>query len=619
MSFRIKSFAYYGALVVVWCVIGLTGLLAWYAHDLPDPETAFTAHRRPSITIVAGDGSPLFRVGDRHAGPVVLSELPDHLPAAVLATEDRRFRTHFGIDPIAVVRALMVNVRAGRIRQGGSTITQQVAKTLFLTPERTLRRKVRELLLALWLEWRFTKDQILSIYLNRVYLGAGAYGVEAAARTYFGRSARSLGLYESAMLAGLLKAPSRDNPFRDAERAHRRTVRVLAGMVDAGYLSEAEARAARVRRRPASQKPAATIGRHFADWVVEQVPAFVAGGDRDLRVITTLDPRLQRLAESLLARAMATWSEGVRDGEAALVVMTPDGAVKAMVGGRDYGRSPFNRATQAFRQPGSAFKPVVFLAGLESGLVPGDRFTDEPIRVGDWSPRNFSRRYRGEVTVRQALAQSINSVAVRVGQRAGFGRIVEVARRLGFTGRLEPRPSLALGAGEVSLIELTAAYAVFANGGRGVWPHGIEEIRDASGQVLYRRVGSGPGRVVGRDHAAVMNAMLADVIVMGTGRAARLSRPVAGKTGTSQNFRDAWFVGYSAQLVAGVWVGNDDGRPMNQVTGGGLPAKIWRDVMATAHAGLPPLALFGTERAASRGRSPGFWRDLLSRLRVGDG
>ena len=483
------------ATAAVWAVIAAGIGAAWYAYDLPDVDSAVAATRRPSVSVLAADGSAIAQYGDLYGAPVRLAELPAALPQAVLATEDRRFHSHFGLDVIGLARATLANLRAGRIVEGGSTITQQVAKNLFLTPERTIKRKAQELMLALWLERKFTKEQILTLYLNRVYLGAGTYGVEAAARRYFGVPARRLSLYQAATLAGLLKAPSRYNPIRDPKRAAERTRVVLANMVAAGYLAPGDAeRAERQRLSTAKTASGGTSGRYFADWILEQVSAYVTRGNRDLTVFTTFDSNLQRMAESAVEKTLAGPGASVAASQAALVALGPDGAVRAMVGGRDYRKSQFNRATQARRQPGSAFKPLVYLAALEAGLTPDTRLTDEPVSIDGWSPRNFTGRHLGEVTLRQAMAQSINTVAVSAAERAGRGRVVETARRLGITAELRPTPSLALGAIEVGLMELTAAYAPFANGGIGVWAYGIEEVRDNRGNVLYSRSGSGPGR-----------------------------------------------------------------------------------------------------------------------------
>lgn len=590
--------AKWGLVAGIWGSVAAAALIVVYAYDLPNVDEAFAPTRRPTVTVLAVDGSEIAAVGDLYGMPARLADLPPALPHAVIATEDRRFYDHLGLDPIGLARALVANLRAGRVVQGGSTITQQVAKNLFLSSERSIKRKVQELLLALWLERRFTKDQILTVYLNRVYLGAGTYGVEAAAKRYFNRPVRTLSTWESAMIAGLLKAPSRYNPFADPKRADERTAQVLENMVAAGYLTPDQAKKAAVRKRGVvASRPGNQI-RHFVDWVMEQAPGFVSPDDRDLIVHTTLDKRMQHQAEAAIARVLDGLGRKKDVGEAALVALTPDGAVRAMVGGRDYRQSQFNRATQALRQPGSAFKPFVYLAGLERGIGPDARFKDAPFSIDGWSPKNFKPGYQGDVTVAEALAQSINTVAVLVARTAGERRVVETAKHLGLRGDFMPTPALALGAGEVSLLALTAAYGPFANGGMGVWPYGIEKITDNRGRVLYARTGSGPGRVIAPDTAATMTRMLVRVIEDGTGHAAAIDRPAAGKTGTSQNHRDAWFIGFTADLVAGVWMGNDDGKPMRGVTGGGLPASAWKDFMAAAHKGRPAKPLKGAEPPA---------------------
>ncbi len=598
-------------IAAIWGSVGLAVLLGYHAYDLPSVDKALLAQRRPAVTLLARDGSILASFGDTQGAAVRLGDLPVHLEQAVLATEDRRFRSHWGMDVIGLARAMMANLKAGRIVQGGSTITQQVAKNLFLSPSRTVRRKLRELLLALWLEHKFSKDQILTIYLNRVYLGAGTYGVEAAARKFFSRPAARLNLYQSALIAGLLKAPSRLNPQHDARAADRRARVVLANMVAAGFITPARAgRAGKGKaRRAARPSRGAREGRYFADWIIEQLPGFVGPQAGDVSVLTTLDKRLQRIAQKKITRLMGGGAARVGATQLAFVALSPDGAVRAMVGGRDHAKSQFNRATQALRQPGSAFKPFVYLAALEAGLSPESRLIDGPVSIGDWQPRNYAGTYEGEVSLSHALAGSINTVAVKLAERTGRERVIGAARRLGLTTRLKATPSLALGTGEVTLIELVSAYGVLANGGTGVWAHGISEIRDRAGRLIYRRAGDGPGRVVEPRQVAAMNAMLSQVIEQGTGRAARLDRPAAGKTGTSQDFRDAWFIGYTADLVAGVWLGNDDGRPMKKVTGGGLPAHLWRDVMTGAHDGLPKRPLPGLAP-----RPESLWQSIVRRL-----
>ena len=582
----------WASVAAIWMLILVAATVGYFAYDMPDIAEVAPPDRRPATTVIAADGSAVARYGDLAGDTVDSRDLPAHLIQAVLAIEDRRFYGHFGLDPIGIARAMVANIRAGRMVQGGSTITQQLAKNLFLTPERTLRRKVQEALLALWLEANFTKDEILTAYLNRVYLGAGTYGVDAAARTYFGVSARNVTLRQAAILAGLLQAPSRYSPLRAPELAEARADTVLAAMVDAGFITQDQAdQAGSVpplpRRRPGSGQG----GRYFADWVADQVPDYVGYDPVDLHVETTLDPVLQRQVETVVADYLAT--EGAESGarQAALVIARTDGAVVAMVGGRSYADSQFNRATQAYRQPGSAFKPMVYLAALEAGFGPESLVLDAPIQIGDWAPRNFSDQYQGEITAARALATSANTAAVRVLDGVGIDNAIDLARRLGLSGPLRRDLSLALGTSEATLLELTAAYATIANGGRAVWPYGIDQISDGNGSILYRRQGGGAGSAVRADLAYELTQMMTEVMNSGTGRAAALDRPAAGKTGTSQDYRDAWFVGFTADYVAAVWVGNDDGTPMNGVTGGGLPARIWRDAMIAAHAGLPPRPL----------------------------
>jgi penicillin-binding protein 1A len=573
--------------------VGLV-FLGWLAYDLPDVSRLGEIRKQPSITLLADDGEVIATYGDLYGATVQLDELPPYLPQAVLATEDRRFYGHFGLDPIGLLRAAYVNLRDWELSQGGSTITQQLAKNVFLTPARTVRRKGQEMLLALWLERNFSKDQILALYLNRVYFGAGTYGVDAAARKFFGKPATQVTPYEAAMLAGLLRAPSVFNPMNDRAAADARALLVLRNMVAADYLSEEKAAAIGEGKDlavsyAASEHP----GRHFADWVMDQVSGYVGFVDRDLVVVTTLDTRLQRLAETELVKLLDAQGPERDASQAALVTLTPDGAVRAMVGGRDYATSEFNRATQSLRQPGSAFKAFVFLAGLEHGLTPDSPMFDGPIRIGNWSPRNYENGYNGDVTVREAFARSLNSVAVQVSERIGRRNVVEAARRLGITSDLTPGPSIALGSSGVSLLELTGAYATFDNGGYGAWPRGIEQIRDRNGDILYHREGDGPGLVVQPEHVAGMLDLMTSVVEWGTGKSARIGRPAAGKTGTGQDYRDAWFVGFTAELVTGVWVGNDDNTPMKKVVGGGLPAQVWHNFMAAALEGEPvrPLPL----------------------------
>ncbi|MEE2687919.1 MAG: PBP1A family penicillin-binding protein [Pseudomonadota bacterium] len=548
------------------------------APDMPDTNNLFSSTRSNEIIILARDGSALAQTGTS-ARLVAIEKMPAHLPQAVLATEDRRFYKHFGMDVIGFARALIANIRAGRVVQGGSTITQQLAKNLWLTPERSIVRKLKELILAVWLEARLKKRQILTLYLNRVYLGAGSYGVEAASRRYFGKSARSINLSEAALLAGLLKAPSRYAPTNNLRRAKQRAADVLDNMVAAGYLSRRQAEAAkRTPIRLAKPVTQTSAEGYFIDWVVTQIPFFVGRIDGDIIVETTLDPKMQTSAEVALNQALARHGKKRSVGQGALIAFAPDGAIRAMIGGRSYKTSQYNRAVQARRQPGSAFKPIVFLAGLEGGLRPESKFRDAPVEIDGWRPRNFDGKFTGLVTVEHALAKSINTVAVKVAKEAGPKKIIATARRLGITADLSPDLSLALGASEVSLFEMTAAYLPFANGGFGVFPYGIKRIRTTDGRSLFVRTGDTLGQVIDSRHVGWMNRMLIAAVRHGSGHRARLKdREVAGKTGTSQGYRDGWFIGYSANFVAGVWLGNDDNKPTKSVTGGQLPASIWQD------------------------------------------
>lgn len=586
----------WAAVAAIWCGVGVGAVLAWFALDLPDISKVAQYERRASVTVLAADGTEFARFGDLHGTTLSVKDLPPHLINAVLAIEDRRFYGHFGIDPIGLTRALYVNWRSGRSVQGGSTITQQLAKNLFLTPEKSLKRKIQEAMLALWLEHRFTKDQILTAYLNRVYLGAGTFGVDAASRTYFGKPATQVDLRESAIIAGLLKAPSRYAPTSNPDEAAERSRVVLAAMADAGFITAQQLEAAR-NTPPAPKRKPGGDGRYFADWVTELVSGFVGSDHGDVIVRTTLDLKLQRAAEQRLEDMLAGPGAAANVRQGAVVAMTTDGAVKALVGGRDYDTSEFNRATQALRQPGSAFKPFVYLAALEAGWSPDSPVEDSPIRIGGWSPGNYDGKFRGTISMATALAHSSNTATVRIADRVGVERVRKVAANLGIGSPLGKDLSLALGTSEVSLLELTRAYGGIANLGAPVWPYAITEIRDRDGNVLYRRQGSGTAAVVDPAHAVQLARMMSGVIDYGTGKSVKLDRPAAAKSGTTQEYRDAWFVGFTADLVAGVWLGNDNNDAMKRVTGGTLPAKVWQGFMMDAHAGKPARLLPGLESA----------------------
>jgi penicillin-binding protein 1A len=561
--------------LAVWGVLAAASVVVWCTTDLPRPEAALDAVRRPSLTLQDRTGQVFASYGDIVGEPLHLADLPAALPAAAVAVEDRRFWSHWGLDLTGIARAAVVDLRAGHVVQGGSTITQQVAKNLFLSNARTFRRKVQEVLLTLWLEHHFTKTEILEIWLNRVYLGSGAWGVDAAAKLYFGVSARKLTLWQAAVIAGLPRAPSRFSPRVDPEAAAARGREVLAAMVDTGAITLAQAQQAAA----AIEFPSyANAGGWFADWAAAQSEA-VLPENADAAVQTTLDPRLQASAEAHLLALLDGPGAAANVGEGAVVVLdAASGAVRAMVGGRDRRGGGFNRAVLARRQPGSAFKPFVWIAALEKGLRPDDTVLDAPIRVGAWTPGNYDGRYRGEVTLEDALAESLNTVSVRLAQTVGGPRVVaEVARRLGIAGPLPDNMTLALGTGEVRLLELAGAYASICNGGVRVVPTGIETVE--LGHQTSEPARPPAERVLRPEIAAAMQRMLAAVVSRGSGRAAAVpGRLVIGKTGTTQDFRDAWFVGCVAGTAIGVWLGNDDDKPMQGITGGSLPAALFHDI-----------------------------------------
>jgi len=554
----------------------------YYSRGLPPLEGIHEIKRRPLVVVQDAEGRIIGSYGDLYGEPVALYDLPPHVTRAVMAIEDRRFYRHWGVDPIGLARAFVTNVMSGRIRQGGSTISQQLAKVAFLTAERSMGRKIREALLALEIEGQFTKDEILAFYLNRVYFGSGAYGIEGAARRYFGRSANNLTLYQGAMLAGLLRSPSRDNPHADSERAETRTATVLRAMVSAGYISDAQAKAALKAKTAIVPPPDQAGPRYFTDWIVDQLPNHVSVGQEDLVVRTTLDAEMQEKAERALSGTLAKDGPAMGVSQGALVAMAPDGAVRALVGGADYKASQFNRAVQARRQPGSTFKLFVLLAALEYGYKPSDRFLDAPVNIAGWRPRNYGNQYLGQVTIGDAIALSLNSVAVRLSEAVGRRRVAAMAERLGIQGPIGRDASIALGTSETSLLELTGAFGVLANRGRAAVPFGITEIRTKKNQVLFKRRNA-PGAQLLRESVVLSaHSVLNAVTTRGTARRAGLPQPAYGKTGTAQDYRDAWFVGYTSELVAGVWFGNDDRKPMKDVTGGDLPARVWAAFMRAA-------------------------------------
>ena len=559
------GFTAFGALLLVtllWLIV--TAPLSRALEPLDDP----------AMLLVSSEGRPIARRGAVKDEPVDATRLDPMTPAAFIAIEDRRFRSHWGIDPRAIGRAMWANMQAGGVRQGGSTLTQQLAKTSFLSSDRSLKRKAQEVIIAFWLEGWLTKDEILSRYLSSVYFGDGVYGLRAAARHYFDREPEQLTLAQSAMLAGMVQAPSRLAPTRNLALAQKRSRLVLQAMADTGVITQARAEATR-SARPVGGNSDVPTGTYFADWVAPQAAQAFDADYGEVKVPTTLDADLQRLA----VRAVANASIG--DAQAALVAMRPDGRVVAMVGGRNYGKSPFNRATQARRQPGSAFKLFVYLAALRAGYTPDTMIEDRPITVDGWSPGNNDGVYRGTITIREAFARSSNAATVRLAEQVGRHNVLRAARDLGIDSPLTDRPSVALGTSGVSLLELTAAYAAVAGGRYPVEPRGLplsKEEEEGGLSAFFARGGKLDDR---RDRAPMLELLWA-AANEGTGRRAALSTPTFGKTGTTQENRDALFIGFAGNLVVGVWVGRDDNKSLGKITGGTAPAEIWRRFMAPA-------------------------------------
>ena len=568
----------------IWFTLVLGGTVIWAFLNLPETES-IQITRQPSITFLDRQGRILASFGDIYGQSIRYDQLPKHLVDAVIVTEDRKFFDHMGIDIRGIVRALIVNFKAGRVVQGGSTITQQLAKNLFLSPERSITRKIHEAILSLWLEFRFSKKQILSIYLNRVYLGSGTYGVQAAAEKYFNKKVEQLNIYESALIASLLKAPSKYNPISNEKLSEIRTKKVLNNMAKFKKIDSSDLKKylnIKATYEGISEPPKST--RYFVDWLLPRVRSYLGEIKEDLIVRTTLDIELQRIAENSLTSISKQYSNA---DQSAIVTLDLNGGVLAMVGGKDYGDSQFNRVTQAQRQPGSAFKLFVYLSALEQGLSPFEMVEDSKVSIESWSPKNYKNEFLGKISIVEAFSKSINTVAVKVSEETGRKRIINKAKKLGIKSKLIDSPSLALGTSEVNLLELTNAYNVIANGGNGVWSHGIRLIENVDGELLYLRKGFGPGKVIDAETVKKMTFLLKETVKNGTGKNANFNRPIAGKTGTSQLLRDAWFIGFSSEMVSGVWFGNDNDSSMGKITGGTAPAILWKDFMIKAHKDRP--------------------------------
>lgn len=589
--------------VVAMLVLVVAGVIAagvaWnhisktYLQDLPQVPTRqeiYASKRAPAIKFYDMNGQFIASRGPQYGENVRLAALPDYVPKAFLAAEDRRFYQHGAVDPWAIARAARANHKAGRVVEGGSTITQQLAKGMFLSPEQNLKRKIQEAALAYKLEQMLTKDEVLELYLDRIYFGANTFGLDGASRTYFGKPATQLNLSEAALLASLPKAPSRMALHRNMDKALQRQRLVLERMRGENWISDAEMRAARAAPPKLAATALANEGDngYLIDYAQAEVLRMVGENSPDLNVTLTVDPRLQAAGAQVLRRIIEVDGKASGASQGAMIALDSTGAIRTMVGGVDYTKSVFNRAVQAKRQPGSSFKPFIYAAALERGVLPTDTRVDEPVKIGDWEPKNYGGKYAGAVTVESALARSLNTVAVQLGQEVGPEAIANLAGRFGIS-TLPPSPNLSvsLGAYEVPLIEMTSAYQVFQQAGNRLRPYIVAQIQTTDGHVIYTHQTSSPVPAYDIHWASMMVKMMQKVVTSGTGTRANFGRPAAGKTGTSQNFRDAWFIGFTPDYVAGVWVGNDDDKPMNQVTGGQVAAAIWKDYMVTAHMNLP--------------------------------
>ncbi len=566
----------------IWGILALIALIFINAYNLPDIKQAMKFEKRPAVTIIAADHSVLARYGETQGRYLYADEIPMDLKHAILAIEDRRFYSHFGIDPIALARAFYTNIKAGRFVQGGSTLTQQLAKILFLTPEKTLSRKINEALTALWLEYSYTKDEILSAYINRVYLGAGTYGFDAAAQRYFGRNVNLINTSEAAMLAGLLKAPSRYAPSNNPQSSKKRMRVVLNAMKDAGFLTLPLEKLAPPRLTNEKSLPA---NRYFTNYIFQQIESYVGNSKKDLIVYTTISPDLQNQAAQLISDTVKKYGNKRSFSQAASLITDRNGAILAMVGGVNFKKSQFNRALDAKRQIGSAFKPIIYLTAIEQLKIKEDSIVEDKKRVfHDYSPENYNKKYYGDITLETAFAKSSNSVAVDLLNQVGIKNAQKTARKLGITSDLNNDLSLALGSSSITMPEIVSAFAMINNNGKAITPYGIERIQHLDGEVLFQYNNYQSQPLFSQEDIDTLKHLMRATVTQGTGRAAYTPQyTFYGKTGTSEDYRDAWFVGFSDDFVGAVWIGNDKNTPTDHVTGGSYPAKIWKEIMIKAH------------------------------------
>ena len=581
-AFLLKWFFIFGVFFTL--IIG--SVLLWYGSDLPRIMREAQFERRTAITVLANDGSVIARYGDHKGQNLSLEDLPKYLPQAVIAIEDKRFHYHFGVDPLGILRAMYVNTFNDGVVQGGSTITQQLAKNLFLTRDRKLARKIKEAMLAVWLEIKLSKDEILSAYLNRVYLGGGAYGIDAASRVYYNKPASQLTLRESATIAGLLKAPSRYSPLSNPEISKERADLVLTAMEDQGYITKEELKKVMAESnmpKPDHKPTPQNDERFFTDWVVEQIVGYIGQQREDMIVETTLDPQVQKASSDTIIEIVRANGSEKNFSQGAAMVLRPDGSIVAMVGGVSYGKSQFNRATQALRSPGSSFKPIVYLTALRQGYGMDSVVHDAPITRGKYRPQNFGGKYYGDITLYGALTLSLNTVAVNLAKNLGINNVIETARLMGVTADLMPNLSTALGSNGVPMIQMASVYASIATNGLAVEPFGIKKIKTIKGEVLYEHDNKQPPQVIPGYPVTQLKEMMNSVVRQGTGTGANPGFYAGGKTGTSQEYRDAWFNGFTNSYIATVWFGNDNNSPTKQVTGGSFPARAWRQIIVAAH------------------------------------
>ena len=609
----LNALVYWSVVLGVWVLIFMAAFVLVFSRGLPDTSKLYDIHRQPSISYLDRNGALLSVRGSQYAPPVDIDSLPAYVPAAFVSVEDRRFYQHWGFDPVGIGRAVVADIHRGHAAEGASTITQQLARNLFLTPDQTIKRKVQELLLAVWLEHQYSKKQILALYLNRVYFGAGAYGVESASETFFNKPASKLNIGEAALLAALLKSPTHYSPVNEQERAGRRATIVLDKMVETHAITpeqrdEALSHAVRVSPALATQH-----AQYFVDWVDAQVRKLVGQPTTDLIVETTLDLPIDSAAEAA-ARAVVERNAHLGVQQAAVVALDGSGRVRALIGGVSYADSQFDRAVDARRQAGSAWKPFVYLTALENGRTPETMETDEPVTIDGWTPHNFEPEYLGSITLAEALQRSINTVAAKVADQVGRDKVADTARKLGITSEINTDPAMALGTSQVSPLEMAQAYDSFANGGYGVQAYAIERIRTRDGKVLYEHPAPPHDAVVPEPQLDQLVGMMRKVLVApGTGtRAAIGGYDLAGKTGTTSDFRDAWFVGYTGGFVAAVWVGKDDDTPMRHVTGGSAPADLWRQFMAASLPRLKVQSIPGGQGAPAAAANDDPVGDLLS-------